>query len=68
MTATLNDIIAGIIALASVLAVVYASIAQGRPDAMTALVGIAGAATGFYLRGKVQTPTPPPLPEVPPTP
>lgn len=59
MTATLNDIIAGIIALASVLAVVYASIAQGRPDAMTALVGIAGAATGFYLRGRLQNPNDP---------
>ena len=42
----------------AVLAVVYASIAQGRTDAMTALVGVAGAGVGFFLRAKVQAPAP----------
>lgn len=58
MQPSFNDLIAGAIALGAVGGVVFASIAQSSPEAMTALVGIAGAVAGYYLRGKLQTPTP----------
>jgi len=58
MTITLNDIIAGLIALGALAAVVYGSIVQGKAEYITALAGVLGLAAGWYFRGRVQAPTP----------
>lgn len=58
MSITFTDLIGGAIALIATVAIAYASIAQGSDPAMTALVGLAGASAGFFLRAKVQAPTP----------
>ena len=58
MTYTFGELIGGAMALIAVGAIAYASIGQGNEAAMTALVGVAGAAAGFFLRGKLTPPTP----------
>jgi len=55
---TLGDLVGAVMGTIALAAVAYASIVQGNVAAMTALVGVLGAAASFYLRGKVQPPTP----------
>ncbi len=58
MKVTFEQVIGGAMALIAVVAIAYASIGQSNEAAMTALVGVAGAAAGFFLRGKLSPPTP----------
>ena len=58
MNITLNDIIAGLIALGALAAVVYGSIVQGKAEYITALAGVLGMVAGYYFRGRLQRPSP----------
>lgn len=53
MKPTFSELIGGLMAVAAAGAIVYASIAQGTPEATTALVALSGAASGYFLRGRV---------------
>ena len=53
---TFNEIIGAVMGLVALVVVAYASIMQGNEGAMTALVGVLGAAAGFFLRGRTQPP------------
>lgn len=55
MRVTFNDAVgAGITAIA--LLVVAVAAMRGSAEAMTALVGVVGAATGYFLRGRLRGP------------
>lgn len=58
MNPSYNDAITSLLALGTLAAIVYASIAQSNAEATTALVGAFGLLMGWYARGRVQPPTP----------
>ncbi len=53
---TFGELVGGILAIMAASGVLYASIGQTNQAAMTALVGLVGAASGYFLRAKVDPP------------
>ena len=56
MTPTFGELVGGLIVLVGVGVVAFASIAQGNEAAMTALVALVSAGSGYFLRAKVEGP------------
>ena len=54
----LRDIVGAILALGIFIVVAYAAIISENKDATLAIVGLLGTVVGFYLRGRVEPPTP----------
>lgn len=57
MKPTFNEVIGALITVISLLVVALAAM-KGSAEAMTALVGVVGAATGYFLRGRIKEPSP----------
>lgn len=56
MRPTFHEAVAGLAFIVALSAVVFAAVARGSGEAMTALVAAVGAGFGWYYRGKVQPP------------
>ena len=53
-----SDLIGGILALGALLVLAYVAVVLGSEQAQGALTAVLSAATGYYLRGKIEKPGP----------
>ncbi len=57
---TFTELVGALMVIAATAAIIIGSLVMGRVSLDTALVAISSAGVGYFLRSKVQTPTPPP--------
>lgn len=54
-----NEAVGGALALLGALAIVYLAVTNGSQESVGALVALVAAASGYFLRAKVQPPSGP---------
>lgn len=56
MTVRFSEAVGATLAIIAVAVLAYASVVSGKAEALGALVAISAAATGYFLRSKVEAP------------
>lgn len=62
---TLTEIVASVLAILSVGAIIWLAVVEGSASAQTALTGLVGAASSFFLTPKLANGKKPPEPPAP---
>lgn len=60
---TFQEVVAALLTVATAVVICYLAVTTANETVIGLLGGVLAAATGFYLRGRVEKPEPPPPPE-----